>query len=106
MRYSGCLDALEYVHNQIYRNEVQSGYELSDHISSQVKNDWFRFLPDNYWEENQDKEILSTDTVGSVSESVADSSMKLNGVEDGTASYSRMVNLLLDYYFPADASDR
>ena len=106
VRYSGCLDALEYVHNQIYRNEVQSGYELSENISSQVKNDWFRFLPDNYWEENQDKEILSTDTVGSVSESVADSSMKLNGVEDGTASYSRMVNLLLDYYFPADASDQ
>jgi hypothetical protein len=26
--------------------------------------------------------------------------MKLNGVEDGIASYSRMVDLLLDYYFP------
>ncbi len=102
VKYSGCLDALEYVHNQIYRNEVHSGYELTDKISQQVSNDWFRFLPDNYWEENQEKELISTDTVSAFSESASDTSMKLNGVEDGVASYSRMVNLLLDYYFPQE----
>ena len=100
VRYSGCIDALEYVHNQIYTNEVRSGFELSEKISPQVRNDWFRFLPDNYWEENEGKEIISTETVSSVSESASDTSMKLNGVEDGIASYSRMVDLLLDYYFP------
>lgn len=102
MRYSGYLEALEYVHNQIYRNEIRSAYELSDTVSPQVRNDWFRFLPDNYWDENKNKELISTETVSTVSEAASDTSMKLNGVEDGIASYSRMVNLLLDYYFPAE----
>ena len=98
VRYSGCIDALEYVHNQIYTNEVRSGFELSEKISPQVRNDWFRFLPDNYWEENEDKEIISTETVSSVSESASDTSMKLNGVEDGSKSYGRMVDLMLNYF--------
>lgn len=102
VKYSGCLDALEYVHNQIYENGVQSGFELTDRISPQVQNDWFRFLPDNYWEENEDKEVFDTDAVSAFSESASDTSMKLNGVEDGVRSYSRMVNLLLDYYFPPE----
>ena len=62
----------------------------------------FRFLPDNYWEENEDKEVFDTDAVSAFSESASDTSMKLNGVEDGVRSYSRMVNLLLDYYFPPE----
>ena len=102
VRYSGCLDALEYVHNQIYANEIASGYELTGKISEQVRKDWFRFLPDNYWEENEKKEIISTETVAAVSDAASDASMKLNGVEDGIASYNRMVNLLLDYYFPPE----
>ncbi|MCR5707967.1 MAG: DUF3810 domain-containing protein [Ruminococcus sp.] len=102
VKYSGCLDALEYVHNQIYENDVQSGFDLTDKVSPQVANDWFRFLPDNYWEDNEDKEVFDTETVSAFSESASDTSMKLNGVEDGVKSYSRMVNLLLDYYFPAE----
>lgn len=102
VRYSGYLEALEYVHNQIYKNEIVSGYELTDRISGEVKNDWFRFLPENYWEENEEKEIIPTETVDAVYNTASDTSMKLNGVEDGNASYSRMVNLLLDYYFPPE----
>lgn len=102
VRYSGYLEALEYVHNQIYRNEIVSGYELTDGISQEVRNDWFRFLPENYWEENEEKKIIPTETVDAVYNTAADTSMKLNGVEDGNASYSRMVNLLLDYYFPPE----
>lgn len=99
VQYSGYIQALEYVHNQIYENEIVSGYELSDKISAEVRNDWFRFLPDNYWEENKDKEIISTETVETVYDTASDTSMKLNGVEDGMKSYSRMVYLLLDYYY-------
>lgn len=100
VQYSGYLEALEYVHNQIYKNEIVSGYELTNDISQEVRNDWFRFLPETYWEDNQEKEIIPTETVDVVYNTAADTSMKLNGVEDGNASYSRMVNLLLDYYFP------
>lgn len=102
VRYSGCIDALEYVHNQIYENQIVSGYELTGKISQEVQNDWYRFLPDGYWEDNSEKELISTETVDAVSDAASDTSMKLNGVEDGIASYSRMVNLLLDYYFPPE----
>ena len=95
-------DLASTLHNQIYRNTVQSGFDISDKLTLQVENDWFRFLPDNYWEENEDKEVFDTETVSAFSESASDTSMKLNGVEDGTASYSRMVDLLLDYYFPPE----
>ncbi len=100
VQYSGYLDALEYVHNQIYKNKIAEGCELTDSISEKVKNDWFRFVPDDYWNKNQHKEIISTETVKNVSDKTTDTSLKVNGVDDGIQSYSRMVNLLLDYYFP------
>lgn len=102
VQYSGYICALEYVHNQIYRNEIVSGYGLTDNISQEVRNDWFRFLPDNYWEDNKEKEVIPTETVDAVYDTASDTSMKINGVEDGNASYTRMVNLLLDYYFPSE----
>lgn len=101
MRYSGYIGALEYVHNQIYENEIVSAYGMTDTISAEVQNDWFRFLPDNYWKDNAAKEIIPTETVDAVSDAAADTSMKINGVEDGIKSYTRMVDLLLDYYYPA-----
>ena len=105
VRYSGCLDALEYVNNEIFTSGTDLGDDWKLGISPKVQSDWYRFLPDNYWEENEEKEVFSTETVSTVSDSVSDSSMKLNGVEDGIQSYSRMVNLLLDYYFPADTGN-
>lgn len=98
-RYSGYLNALEYVHNEVYKNNISEAYFLTDTISDEVKNDWFRFVPENYWEENKEKEIISTETVDAFSSAATDTSLKLNGVEDGIESYSRIVNLLLDYYF-------
>ncbi len=102
IQYSGCLDALEYVNNQIYQNKITEGYALTEKISGKVKNDWFRFLPETYWEDNKEKEVISTEVVSEASEKATDTSLKLNGVEDGIQSYSRMVNLLLDYYFPPE----
>ena len=101
-RYSGCLEGLEYVHNQIYKNDIEEAYYLTDTISDQVRRDWFRFLPDNYWEENEKKEIINTETVNTVSEAALDTNIKMNGREDGVEAYSQMVTLLLDYYFPAE----
>ena len=97
-RYSGYLLALEYVHNQIYDNEIEEAYDLTDEISDKVRRDWFRFLPDDYWEKNKKKEIISTEAVSTVSETAMDTNIKMNGREEGIESYSHMVNLLLDYY--------
>lgn len=98
-RYSGYLDALEYVHNEVYNSNVEEAFALSETILPEVKNDWFRFVPTEYWEKNEEKEIISTETVDAVSDIATDTTLKINGVEDGIKSYSRIVNLLLDYYF-------
>ena len=59
-------------------------------------------MPDNYWEENKKKEIISTETVSVISDTAIDTNIKMNGREEGIDTYSKMVNLLLDYYFPAE----
>lgn len=98
LQYSGILEALEYVHNEVYDTEAEGAYYLTDTISAQVTNDWFRFLPDNYWEENAEKEIISTETVSSASDTALDTNIRMNGRDEGIKSYSRVVELLLDYY--------
>lgn len=42
--------------------------------------------------------LLDTEAVDAISDSIADASLKLNGVRDGMISYSRVVELLLRYY--------
>lgn len=98
-QYSGYLDALEYVHNTVWDNEVEEAYPLSDEISEEVLSDWFRFMPENYWEENADKEVISTETVSEASSAAIDTNIKMNGRDEGIKAYSMVVNLLLDYYF-------
>ncbi len=100
-RYSGVLDALEYVNNQMYDNDVPEAESLSAEISDKVRTDWYGFLPDDYWEENEDKEVISTEVVTKASETAIDTNIKMNGREDGIESYNGVVTLLLDYYFPA-----
>ena len=97
-RYSGYLDALEYVHNTVWGNDVEEAKLLSDSISDEVLRDWFRFMPENYWEENADKEVISTETVSEASTAAIDTNIKMNGRDDGIKAYSMVVDLLLDYY--------
>ena len=99
-RYSAYLDALEYVHNAVWENHVESALPLSDEISDEVLCDWFRFMPENYWEENADKEVISTEAVSEVSTAAIDTNIKMNGRDDGIRAYSMVVDLLLDYYYP------
>ena len=101
-RYSGYLNVLEYVHNEVYKQEVTSAYGLTDTISENVRKDWFRFMPDTYWEENKKKEIIPTETVRAASDASIDLNIKMNGREDGIKAYSHVVNLLLDYYSSED----
>lgn len=96
-RYSGYLNALEYVHNEVYENDIDAD-ELTARISLDVMCDMFQFVPITYWEENEEKEIISTETIDTISDAATDTNLKMNGVEDGIESYSRIVNLLLDYY--------
>lgn len=97
-RYSGYLDALEYVHNAVWDNNVEEAFPMSDEISEEVLSDWFRFMPENYWEENAAKEVISTETVSEASTAAIDTNIKMNGRDDGIKAYGMVVDLLLDYY--------
>lgn len=99
-QYSGYLSALEYVHNEIYNQNITGAFYLTDSISDNVRRDWFRFMPDNYWKENEEKEVIPTETVSTVSTNAMDTNIKMNGREEGVKSYSLMVELLLDFYYP------
>lgn len=94
LQYSGYLNALEYVHNEISKQGIQNECQISE----LVWKDLYKFVPDGYWKENKSKEVVSTETVSAVSDAAMDTSLKMNGVDDGIKSYDRMVNLLIDYY--------
>ncbi len=100
-KYSAYINALEYVYNEMCNSGISIYSDDIVQINSNVDKDLFKFVPEQYWEENEDKEIISTETIEVISDFTIDTSLKLNGVEDGAKSYDRMVNLLLDYYFPS-----
>ncbi len=101
-QYSGVVTALEYVQNAVITRDI-SGKEMEivkEHLSDKVEQDMYTFLPDGYWAAKQGIQatLVATETVQEVSSSAMDTSLKLNGVGDGTQSYSRMVTLLLNVW--------
>jgi len=97
-RYSGYLRALKYVLSQVEDNcsdeEVSKAYGA---LAMEVKVD----INGNteYWQQVQesDEGLLPSKTVAKISDAAMETSLKLNGVEDGKRSYGRMVDLLLNY---------
>lgn len=56
------------------------------------------FVTEVEWERINGKAVVDTETVDSVSDTLTDASLKLNGVSDGMISYNRVVELLLQWY--------
>lgn len=98
-RYSGYLSVLNYLDNAFYQavGEDRSIYDSHEKISAQVKRDNV-FLTEDTWEKVEKKAVVSTAAVKKASRAFVDTNQKVNGIEDGIASYSRVVGLLLDYY--------
>ncbi|MBQ6889245.1 MAG: DUF3810 domain-containing protein [Lachnospiraceae bacterium] len=98
-QYSGYLSVLYYVDNDYYEaiDENKAIYKSQVRISSQVRKDKV-FLTPEAWKEVEKKAVVSTKTVSKVSEKIVETNLTLNGVTDGTVSYSRVVELLLEYY--------
>lgn len=98
-QYSGYLSVLNYL-DKAYYDAVDGDKELCafhEKISAQVKRDNV-FLTQDSWEKVEKKAVISTATAKKASHVLLDTSQKVNGVEDGIASYNRVVGLLLDYY--------
>lgn len=98
-QYSGYLGVLYYVDNDYFEaiEENKALYKTQVRISSQVRQDKV-FLTPEAWEEVEKKAVISTAAVSKASEKIVETNLNLNGVADGMVSYSRVVELLLEYY--------
>ena len=99
-RYSGYLSALSYVRNKIFEyaddnKKIEFDSSISDEVWADID------ANREYWQEVKEKEytVFDSETVSEISDKAMESSLKLNGVEDGKQSYGRMVDLMLNYYY-------
>ena len=72
-------------------------YKKHVRISDMVPEDNI-FLSKEDWEVVEKKAVVKTATVKKVSNTLMETTLKLNGVEEGMQQYDKVVNLLLDYY--------
>lgn len=98
--YSGYLSTLKYVLGKVgeYCGEEKEA-ALYDELCENV---WLDITGNRkYWDDVQESEegLFDSKEVAEISEKATETSLKLNGVEDGKKSYGRMVDLLLGYYY-------
>ena len=98
-QYSGYLSVLTYIDNDFIESIDHNADIYKSHvkISSQVKKDRV-FLTEDAWTEVEKKAVVSTKIVKKASNTFNNTTLILNGVEQGSASYGEVVGLLMDYY--------
>ena len=98
-QYSGYLSVLNYIDNEFYKaiGKNKEIYLSHVNISPRVRKENI-FLEKDAWEKVEARAVISTEVVDKVSDKLSETSMVLNGVEDGTLSYTRVIGLLLHYY--------
>ena len=97
-QYSGLLSVISYVDRDFQNNVSEAVYRQHVAISPQVKADHV-FLTAEAWEEVEQAALLPTQLVSDVSYQFLDTNLVLNGVEEGIANYSEVVQLLLLNYY-------
>lgn len=99
LQYCGYLSVLNYVNNEFYESIDKDTTKYRKHvrISDTVADDNI-FLTKESWQEVEKKAVIRTSTVKKVSGSLMDTTLKINGVEEGVLQYNGVVGLLLDYY--------
>ena len=104
-RYSGYLSALKYVRSRAYDAVANKEESLKDRLSELDDRIAYGIWADmyynqQYWKSVQEKKtVIPASTVNDVADKAMEASLKFNGVADGKASYGRMVDLLLNYYY-------
>lgn len=97
LRYSGYLGVLYYLQSDLAEAMEHTSVTINEEPSEWVYFDSC-FLTPEAWEEVEEDAAISTDVVDNVSDKVTDTTLQINGVESGIASYSEVVELLLQYY--------
>ena len=93
-QYSAYLSVIAYLDDDFYRTVGEEEYWKHPEISVQVRKDSV-FLTKESWEQVEEKAVLETTKVQQASYDFLETTLTLNGVEDGLDSYSRVVQLLL-----------
>lgn len=104
-RYAGYLSVLTYLSNDLYkaREEDPAAFEEAAAaippaaVDGQVWMDNV-FVTQEEWDRINKKALIDTETVDKAADVFIDTNLKVNGISDGKASYSRVVRLLLQYY--------
>lgn len=96
-QYSGYLSVLYYVEDACYESIGNNweDYELTELLDVVYEDNIF--LTQETWEDVEDDAIIDTEIVEDIADITIDTSLKVNGVEDGIVSYSRVVELMLGY---------
>ena len=99
LQYCGYLSVLSYVNNDFYDSigKSQNIYKSHVRISDGVASDNV-FLTRETWQEVEKTAVVKTSTVKKVSDTLMDTTLKLNGVEEGILQYNNVVGQLLAYY--------
>ena len=99
LQYCGYLSVLSYVNNDFYESigKNQNTYQSHVRISDGVAKDNI-FLTKENWQEVEKTAVVKTSTVKKVSDTLMDTTLKLNGVEEGMLQYNNVVGQLLTYY--------
>lgn len=93
-QYSAYLSVIAYLDDDFYRAVGEEEYWKHPEISVQVRKDSV-FLTKESWDQVEEKAVLETTKVQQASYNFLETTLTLNGVEDGLDSYSRVVQLLL-----------
>ncbi len=99
LQYCGYLSVLNYVNNDFYDsiNKDKKKYRSHVRISDVVADDNI-FLTREDWQAVEKRAVIKTETVKKVSNAFTETTLKLNGVEEGMQQYNQVVELLLRYY--------
>lgn len=104
-QYAGYLSVLTYLYNDLYK-AAQANPEAYVQaaeivhpipVTEQVWED-STFVTDEEWERINGKALINTEIVDQAADVFIDTNLKVNGISDGSVSYSRVVRLLLLYY--------
>lgn len=97
--YSGYMMAFNYSYNELARYiPDEDKKEILSKLAPQVWTD-NKFVSDEYRQKIEKEAVLSTEKVEEASDTFVDTNLKANGVPDGIVSYTRVVELLLHYYY-------
>ncbi len=102
--YSAYLGVLNYINNDFYNAVSKEEYGKHVKISEQVKYD-NEFVTKEQWEEVEKNAVLKTETVKKAADTFIDTNLKVNGVAEGKVNYTRVVGLILDYYYNGPGFD-